>query len=79
VSFQYLPDGTNKVPVPFYLIRTEEVTALDGAPPKRFVVLAFDSKEKARGWYHAPDIKEIDALREKTTKSNIFIVEGVAN
>jgi hypothetical protein len=49
VSFQYLPDGTNKVPVPFYLIRTEEVTALDGAPPKRFVVLAFDSKEKARG------------------------------
>ena len=62
-----------------YIIRTEEVTALDGAAPKRFVVLAFDSKEKARGWYDAPDIKEINTLRDKTTKSSAFIVEGVAN
>ena len=49
------------------------------AAPKRFVVLAFDSKEKARGWYDAPDIKEINTLRDKTTKSSAFIVEGVAN
>ena len=62
-----------------YIIRTEDVTALDGAAPKRFVVLAFDSKEKARGWYDAPDIKEINTLRDKTTKSSAFIVEGVAN
>jgi uncharacterized protein (DUF1330 family) len=33
-----------------YVIRTETTTALDGIPPKRFVVLAFDSKEKAQGW-----------------------------
>jgi uncharacterized protein (DUF1330 family) len=62
-----------------YVIRTETTTALDGTPPKRFVVLAFDSKEKAQGWADAIDIKEINAIRGKTTKSRSFIVEGFAN
>jgi uncharacterized protein (DUF1330 family) len=62
-----------------FVIRTETTTALDGIPPKRFVVLAFDSKEKAQGWADAPDIKAINAIRGKTTKSRAFIVEGFAN
>ena len=62
-----------------YVIRSEEMTALDGTAPKRFVVIAFDSKEKAQSWYNAPDTKEINAIREKTTKSNVFVVDGVAN
>jgi uncharacterized protein (DUF1330 family) len=62
-----------------YVIRTETTTALDGVPPKRFVLLAFDSKEKAQAWNDAPDIKEINAIRARTTKSNSFIVEGFAN
>jgi uncharacterized protein (DUF1330 family) len=62
-----------------YVIRTETTTALEGTPPKRFVVLAFDSKEKAQGWYDAPDTKAINAIRGKTTKSRVFVVEGFAN
>jgi uncharacterized protein (DUF1330 family) len=62
-----------------YLIRTDAAVALDGTPPKRLVLLAFDSKEKAQAWYDAPDIKEINAIRAKTSKSNTFIVEGYAN
>jgi uncharacterized protein (DUF1330 family) len=62
-----------------YVIRTETTTALEGAPPKRFVVLAFDSKEKAQGWYNAPATKQINAIRDKTTKSRVFMVEGFAN
>ena len=62
-----------------YVIRTEVTTALDGIPPKRFVLLAFDSREKAQGWADATDIKEINAIRAKTTKSRAFIVEGFAN
>jgi uncharacterized protein (DUF1330 family) len=46
---------------------------------KRFVVLAFDSREKAQGWADATDIKEINAIRAKTTKSRAFIVDGFAN
>jgi uncharacterized protein (DUF1330 family) len=52
---------------------------LDEAPPKRLVLLAFDSKEKAQAWNDAADIKEINAIRAKTTKSSAFIVEGLAN
>jgi uncharacterized protein (DUF1330 family) len=60
------------------LIRTDMMTALDGTPPKRLVVLAFDSKEKAQGWYDAPDIKQINDIRRKTTKSSAYIVEGLS-
>jgi uncharacterized protein (DUF1330 family) len=62
-----------------YVIRTETTSALDGTPPKRFVVLAFDTKEKAQGWADAADVKEINGIRAKTTKSRAFIVEGFAN
>jgi uncharacterized protein (DUF1330 family) len=62
-----------------YVIRSTTMTALDGAPPARFVVLAFDSKEKAQGWADAADIKAINAIRTKTTNSSAFIVEGFAN
>lgn len=62
-----------------YVIRSNTTTALDGIPPKRFVVIAFDSKEKARAWADSPGAKETTAIRGKTTKSNSFIVEGFAN
>ena len=34
-----------------YLARTDNPTALDGAAPKSFVMIAFDSMEKANGLY----------------------------
>src|SRR5271165_843814 len=36
-----------------YVIRTVTATALEGIPPNRFVVIAFDNKEKAQAWYDA--------------------------
>jgi uncharacterized protein (DUF1330 family) len=62
-----------------YLIRTDTTTAVDGTPPKRFVVLAFENREKAQGWADAADVKEINTIRSKTTKSRAFIVDGFAN
>jgi uncharacterized protein (DUF1330 family) len=59
-----------------YVIRSTTMTALDGTPPSRFVVLAFDSVEKAQAWADAADIKAINAIRSKTTVSSAFIVEG---
>ena len=61
-----------------YVIRSTMMTALDGTPPDRFVLLAFDSKDKAQAWADAPDIKALNAIRNKTTNSNSFIVEGFA-
>ena len=62
-----------------YVIRTNEVTSLDGTPPKRFVLIAFDSVEKAQAWSDMPATKEISAARMKSTDSLSFIVEGIAN
>ncbi len=31
-----------------YLARTPNITALDGTPQKRFIIIAFDSVEKAK-------------------------------
>jgi uncharacterized protein (DUF1330 family) len=58
-----------------YLARTDNLTALDGAAPKRFVMIAFDSMDKANGLYL--NTKEMTAMRIKSTKSRAFIVEGL--
>jgi uncharacterized protein (DUF1330 family) len=60
-----------------YLSRTENITALDGTPPKRFIMNRFDSVEKAKGWYNSPEQKKVSEIRNKTTKSRVFIVEGM--
>lgn len=60
-----------------FLARTESITALDGTPPKRFVINAFDSTEKAQAWYNSPEQKQVNEIRTKTTKSRVFMVEGM--
>ena len=60
-----------------YLARTDKITALDGNAPKRSVIIAFDSKEKAQAWYNSAAQKEVTAIRTKTTKPRAFIVEGM--
>jgi len=47
--------------------------------PKGFiVVIGFDSVEKAREWYDSPAYAAIKPFRQSSTKSRIFIAEGVA-
>jgi uncharacterized protein (DUF1330 family) len=60
-----------------YIIRTEKITALDGTPPKRFVVIEFGSVEQAKAWKASPNSRVVDAIRDKTTKSSQFLVEGM--
>ena len=58
-----------------YLVREENVIALDGVAPKRFLIVAFGSVAKAKAYND--NIKEATAIRIKTTKSRSFIVEGI--
>jgi uncharacterized protein (DUF1330 family) len=62
-----------------FIIRSAKPVALDGVPPYRFVVVAFDSEEKARAWRDSPVIQKLRATRAKTTESRSFMVEGLAN
>jgi uncharacterized protein (DUF1330 family) len=52
--------------------------AVEGEAPKRIVVIAFDSAEKARGWYDSPAYEAIRPIRQSAAKSRIFIAEGLA-
>jgi uncharacterized protein (DUF1330 family) len=60
-----------------YVTRTEKITAVDGTPPKRLIIIAFDNLAKAEAFTKSDSQKEIDAIRTKTTKSRVFIVEGL--
>ena len=58
-----------------FLARTGNIVPLDGPAPKFLVILSFQNMEKAKG-YNA-SMKELTALRLKSTKSRSFIIEGL--
>ena len=58
-----------------YLVRTGTITPLDGEPPKFFVMLSFQSADKAKAY--SASMKELTAARIKLTKGRSFIVEGM--
>ena len=58
-----------------YVARTENITALDGVPPKLFIIVRFDNVKKAMAFNE--NRKATVALRRKATKSRSFLVEGL--
>ena len=52
-----------------YVISQPNFTGLDCAPPRRFVVIAFDSAEKALAWNDTASTREVTVARIKTTDS----------
>ena len=58
-----------------YIVRTDSAVALDGPPPKSFVIISFQNMKKAKSY--SDGMKEFTAARLKTTKSRSFIVEGL--
>jgi uncharacterized protein (DUF1330 family) len=79
-----IKEYAEKVPetlVPFHghtVVAGGKTQALEGEPPKFIVVIAFDSMEKARGWYGSPAYAAIRPIRQRAANSRLFIVEGVA-
>lgn len=61
-----------------YIIRGDKITKLDGTPPARLVVIAFDNVEKAQAWANSAPIKQVNELRAKSTQSLSFIIEGTS-
>jgi uncharacterized protein (DUF1330 family) len=57
-----------------FVTRTEKISALDGTPPKRFVIIGFESVDKAKVWDASAAQKEVNDIRMKNTKSRSFIV-----
>jgi uncharacterized protein (DUF1330 family) len=61
-----------------YLVRGGKIEGVEGDAPKRIVVIAFESAEKARAWEYSPAYEAIKPIRHSSAKSRIFIVEGIA-
>jgi uncharacterized protein (DUF1330 family) len=61
-----------------FVARTDSITASDGTPPKRMIIIGFDNLAKAKAWRASPAMQEIWAIEEKTSKSRIFFVEGMS-
>jgi uncharacterized protein (DUF1330 family) len=62
-----------------FIVRGGKTDALEGDAPKRIVMIAFDSMQKARGWWDSPAYEAIKAIRHSAAVARLFFVEGVAS
>ena len=52
---------------------------LEGEPPKRVIITAFENTEKAQAWRNSAAWKALLPIRAKAVKSREYIAEGVTN
>jgi uncharacterized protein (DUF1330 family) len=61
-----------------YLVRGGACTNLEGEwSPKRLVVLEFESTARAREWWDSEQYRPVKAIRQRTARSKLLLVEGV--
>jgi uncharacterized protein (DUF1330 family) len=60
-----------------FLVRGGKTVALEGAPPKRILVTAFDSLEPAQAALGSPAYLEARKIGDKYATFRTFVVEGL--
>ncbi len=61
-----------------YLVRGGAVQHLEGdADPQRVVVLEFPDMAQLRAFYESPEYRPLIAIRQQTSRSSLFAVEGL--
>jgi uncharacterized protein (DUF1330 family) len=62
-----------------YIARGGRSEVLEGEwEPRRVVILEFESVERARQWLESPEYREARALRHRSARTQMIIVEGLA-
>jgi len=60
-----------------YLVRGGAMTTLEGDwHPERFVIVEFESAEKAREWWDSQEYEEAKNLRQRVANTRMILVEG---
>ena len=60
-----------------YVVRGGAPERVDGPePPQRVVILRFESREAASAWRSSPEYLAILPIREATSTSRVYIVDG---
>ncbi len=61
-----------------YIVRGGMVEAIEGnAPVGRVVILEFPSLSAAQTFLRSDDYRPVAEIRQKSTKSRLFVVEGI--
>jgi uncharacterized protein (DUF1330 family) len=60
-----------------YIVRTDNIISLEGTPPNRLIVIAFENVAKAQGWFNSPALKPILEVQRRATKSRFYIVPAI--
>ncbi len=62
-----------------FVVRGGACETLEGSwQPKRLVVLEFPSVAKAKQWWASDEYHDAKALRQRTAKTEMIVVEGAA-
>jgi uncharacterized protein (DUF1330 family) len=59
-----------------FLVRGGSTDSLEGDPPKRIVIIAFDNIAEARRWYNSPSYTAAKLIRQDASIGRLYIVEG---
>jgi uncharacterized protein (DUF1330 family) len=71
VESTFLPFGGR------YVVRGGQVSSLEGAQPKRIIVIGFPSMERAQAWYDSEAYRAIRPIRHRTANSRVFVLEAL--
>jgi len=59
------------------VVRGGNAQTLEGTwKPSRLVILEFDSVDQAKRWWNSPEYAPAKALRQKSAKTEMIVVEG---
>jgi uncharacterized protein (DUF1330 family) len=60
-----------------YVVRGGKMERLEGDwEPRRLVIIEFESAERAKEWWSCEEYRGAKALRQRTAKTNLIVVEG---
>lgn len=62
-----------------FIVRGGKTISLEGtAPKRRRVVIEFASVEKAQAWYNSAEYTELRKVRQRSAKTDVYLIEGVS-
>lgn len=60
-----------------FLVAGQSIKALEGTPPRRVIVTAWDSVEQVDEWFNSPAFKELRSIGDRYAKFRLYAVEGL--
>jgi uncharacterized protein (DUF1330 family) len=78
---KYMEGTSSRVPAAGgrFIVRGGRTFVVNGAPPKRIVVIQWENLEKAQAFFDSEAYKQFIPFRDKSSEFRAFVIEGVAN